>query len=776
MTPTSSRYTTLSELLDDRPDFAADWRMLALLLALGYCVTAGVHLMDLSRWSGPSFWVNGERILSTHDAYCWLAGAKGVNSYGQFGMAALAALLAKLSGQPLWSVGFWAPPFLAGLTAVATGLWAWRLAGLRAVLLPALLGALSPGFFFRSRLGYYDSDVFTQLMPLTLGVFLAVLLAPCCSRSWLATPAERDAGNGGLPRLLPWLALGFGLVARVAHFAHDDVQPLGVGLFWLALGLVAVTGLPGKRVAALRLLLVYGLAGYTGQRSFGIAVFSPGLSGLLGLALAAGLAWLLWAGPHRSVSSAADMAGTASTDGRLGNRVGVWFGVWFASWCDKAWPWLAALAALALACGLLLPLGSFWAKALSYFKPVADVAAAHGPSYPGITQSIREAKNVADVATVLAGMSMTATLGVLGALGVAAVLLLRPAFLLLAPTMALGFASLVLGTRFTMFGGPVLALGLGVGLYWVVKALALRFQLPARLALWAQVLVTLGCLLLAYVPVYSTARAMTVLSPAHAGALLAYRDIAPRDAELWTWWDYGYASQYFGERMTPSDGGKHAGRDIFATALALSTDSFRQAAQVIRLSASQGNDPARRWDTMTAQAVREEIDSLRERDLPLPPVRPQHLVAAWDNLVLLYWISYYGSWDVVEGAGRHASVSVLRESVDIDEASGTLLRKKTGSKLPLASAEILSEKGVERIAMPEHPGASHLVVNRLAGQTMLLDDAAYNSMAVQLLIGNPDRPEQARYFKLLHEGFPLVRIYEVLPGPKAQEQAKVENK
>jgi hypothetical protein len=47
-----------------------------------------------------------------------------------------------------------------------------------------------------------------------------------------------------------------------------------------------------------------------------------------------------------------------------------------------------------------------------------------------------------------------------------------------------------------------------------------------------------------------------------------------------------------------------------------------------------------------------------------------------------------------------------------------------------------------------------------------MDDLAYNSMAVQLLIGDPGRPELTRYFKLVHEGFPLVRIYEVLPPAK----------
>jgi len=757
--PARSHYARLADFLDDRPDFAADWRTLTLVLALGYCVTLGVRLLETPNWDIPGVMAGGERILATHDAYCWLAGAKGVNSYADFGMSRLAALLSGITGQPLWAVGFFAPAFLGSLTAVAAGLWGWLLGGRRAVLIPALMGALSPGFYFRSRLGYYDSDVFTQLMPLLLGFFLAALIAPYCSRAWRATQQERE-NPAAPPPCAPWLAFCFGLVARVAHFAHDDIHPLGVGLFWLALGLLALGGLRGKRTAGLGLLVVYGLAAYAGQRHFGFAVFAPTPADLAGIALAALSAWMLWcctppAGPPPDRISA-----------------------WFATWGGKPWPWLAALAALALACGLLLPLGAFWAKALSYFKPVAEaglaVATAGGPppSYPGITQSIREAKNVADIATALAGLSVGTTLGVASLLGVLAMLALRPAALLLAPMVLLGFASMVLGTRFTMFGGPVFALGLGLGLHWTAKALARRFGRGEGLLPWCPGLVAAACLLFGYIPLYMDTRPTPVLSAAHAEALQACRTFAPRDADIWTWWDYGYATQYFAERTTPTDGGRHAGRDIYATALALTTDSFRQASQVIRLSAGQGNDPARRWDAMPARDVRAELSGMRGHDLGLPDTRPQLLVVCWENLTLLYWISFYGTWDVVSGQAKHAAASTLRESVNLDRTAGEVVRNKNGSRVPLASAEILSQKGLERIALPERQGGAHLLVNERSNQAMLLDDLAYNSMAVQLLVGDPARPEQARYFKLLHEDFPLVRIYEVLPEAKISAQAK----
>lgn len=751
MKPFLSRYAELSEFLDDRPNLRADWIQLALLAVLGFCATLAVHLLEAPSWNNLALMAAGERILATHDSYCWLAGAKGIGEYTGFGMAALARQLTRLTGAPLWAIGFYAPPVLGSLTAVATGLWAWRLAGRRAAIMAGLLGGLAPAFYYRSRLGYYDSDPFTLLMPLLLGLFLASLMAPCCTRAWAMSDAER-ATPAPVPAWMPWLALGLGLVARVAHFSHDDIQPLGIGLFWLGLGLAMFTALPGRRTQVLRLLVVYALAAYAGPRRYGADVFHLGVLDLSGALLAAGAAWLVWKRPAR-----------------------------LARHLDRPWPWLAVLALMIPACGLLLPLGPFWAKALSYFKPVADAGLARlatgeaGPSYPGITQSIREAKNIADFGLFFDGVSFSVVGGIAGLLGILALLALRPAFVLLLPITLLGFASMQLGTRFAMFGGPVFALGLGIGLYWLAKNLIRSLGWNARLPVWLQALLAVAIVLASYAPRYADTRPTPVLGPKHALALMDLKRLAPADAVVWTWWDFGYAAQYYAERRTPTDGGRHAGRDIFPTALALTTDSFRQAAQVIRFSASQADDPAKRWDTMPAQAVQQELDALREHDLPLAPAPQQLFVACWENVSLLYWISFYGSWDVVAGTGRHAAMVQISETLDVDKATGLLHIKSKPKPLQLASAEVLTAKGVNRVEMKEHPGGAHLLINEPSRQAMLLDDMGYNSMAVQLLIGDPKRPEQSRYFKLLHEGFPLVRIYQVLPGeqgPAVQAEAR----
>ncbi|SNS11057.1 dolichyl-diphosphooligosaccharide--protein glycosyltransferase [Humidesulfovibrio mexicanus] len=756
MNPDATTSTSRFRLLDERPDFRADWRHLVLLAAAGFLVTLAVRLLEAPAWNSPAFMVQGERILSTHDAYCWLAGAKGIGEYAHFGMAALARLLASVSGQPLWSVAFWTPPVLGSLTAVATGLWGWLLAGRRAAILPGLIGALAPAYAYRTRLGYFDSDPFTLLMPLLLALFLALLLRPCLPQQWLPNEEERTAPPA-MPAAMPWLALGFGLLARVAHFAHDDIHALGVGLLWLALALGAALALPGRRAALLRLLAIYALAAYAGPRRFGAEVFQLGLSDLPGLGLAATAAWLAARKPAA-----------------------------LARWNDSPWAWLAAFAALAAVCGLLLPVDALWTKALSYFKPFSDsglprlASGEDPPSYPGITQSIREARNVADLALFFDGTSFSQAGGAAGLLGMAFLLSRRPLFILLLPLAVLAFASLRMGTRFAMFGGPLFALGLGTGAYWLTSALVLRLGLSPRWPVRIQAALAALIVLASYAPRYAETRPTPVLTAPHAQALLSLRQDTPPDARLWTWWDYGYAAQYFAERATPIDGGRHAGRDVFPTALALTTDSFRQAARVILLSAGLPGTPGRadglvrRWDAMPALAVRHDISALRNDGRPVPACPPQYLLVSWENIPLLYWISFYGSWDVVGGGGRHASVMQVAEALNVDTRTGMLKVKSRRKPLPLASAQVLGAGGPRPIGIPPRKDGAHLLINEANRQALLLDDMAYNSMAVQLLVGDPTRPEQSRYFKLLHEGFPLVRIYQVLPGPNGVNgQAKV---
>jgi len=749
----SQRYVQLSEFLDERPVWREDWKWLLALALLGYGVTLGIRLMDVGNWAGPGLQAGGEMLLATHDSYGWLAGAKGVGSFAQYGMSWFSRLLSDAFAAPLWKIAFWGPAYLGSLVAVATGLWGWLLGGRRAAIAAGCLGALSPGFYYRSRLGYFDTDPFTLLLPLLLGFMLAHLLLFCCTRGWLATPEERQQGEP-LPAALPWLALGYGLVARVAHFAHDDIRAMGLALFWIAVALAAVTGRPGRRMEALRLLFMYALAAYAGVRQYGHHVFDRTPLVLVILVAIALLAALLWRRPQR-----------------------------LRHLLDHPWVWLAALLVLAVFCDMLEPLGPVAGKILNYLKPVADavqpgggaagVGAVPGPVYPGITQSIREAKNVVDWTTFFAGVSVAPWTGVLGGLGLVLILALRPAFLLLLPFTALGVGSLFMGVRFAMFGGPSFALGLGLAVHWLAKAVLDRTGARASALTLVQILLAGACLL-GYAGLYRDLAPTPVLSPAHAEALMKLKTIAPRDAAVWTWWDFGYATQYYAERITPTDGGKHAGRDIYPTALALMTSSPRQAAQVINMSAGLNLDPARRWDKLPARDVQQYLALLALSDQPMQRPPAQYVVACWENVGLLHWMGFYGTWDLVAGKGVHPKTQSVNEAFNVDQGHGVMRFRAGSAPITIKSVDVLAKQGTRRVLFPMNPAAPHLVINDVAKQVRLMDDTAYNSMAVQLLIGDPARPEVSNYFKLVHEGFPLVRIYEVLPPaqePRGQAEA-----
>jgi len=740
-------YTEQSEFLDERPNLSTDWKWLVLVSVLSYCIAVVLRLAEAPSWALPLFQVNGETIMATHDTYSWLAGAKGVNQYTDFGMSALLRGLFAATGAPFWKIAFWTPAFLAGLTAIISTLWGWIVGGRRTAIVAGMLGAISPGFFFRSRLGYFDTDVFTLLMPLTIGFFLAFLLAPCCSRAWRPSTAERDE-TPELPSFLPWAALCFGLFTRVAHFAHDDVQLIGVALFWISLVVGMATALPGRRVSVLALLVVYGLAAYGGARHFALSmVLSPTMLDIACLALAVVLAILLRMRPQRLLVALNHPA-----------------------------LWLVFLVALVFLGGLLAPIGPIGAKILGYFKPALDsvgsgAGGVAGPQYPGITQSIREAKNVTDWTMFFSGISTGTIAGVLGTVGFFVALAFRPALALMLPLAVLGFLSLKMGVRFAMFGGPAFALGLGIAVHWTLKLVFSRTGVNPRALTLAQIL-TAGICLITYANLYQTIKPTPVLGAPHAEALMKLKAIAPKGAEVWTWWDFGYATQYYAERMTPIDGGKHAGRDIYPTALALTTPSFRQAAQVITLSASLNHDPASRWDTLPAADVKTALESMAFVDQPQQPTPPQYFVACWENVGLLHWISYYGSWDLATGTGHNAKVQTVNDAFNVDPARG-LLVQRSSVPIPLSSVDFLSTQGVKRARFSFNPGAPHLVVNDATKQAILMDDMAYDSMAVQLLVGETSRPEQARYFKLVYDGFPYVRIYQILP-PASQAQGQEE--
>jgi dolichyl-diphosphooligosaccharide--protein glycosyltransferase len=699
---------------------------LVLLAVLAAAWLAGLYprVVELPLWANPLLAVDGEPLMATHDAYAWLAGARGVGIGAGSAMSGCIAWAAGLFGVSPGQAAFWIPALAAPLVGVAAALWAWTLAGPAAALGAGMLAATAPGFLQRTRLGFCDTDIATLLFPLVQCWLLAHWLDP-----WLRRPGARGAeAPQGQPGLLLPLLAGLAMALGGGQW-HPRIADYAAGALWLAAGLALAAARPGARARLLAGLAVCGLTAF---------------GGLPGLAAALALAGLLLAGTDRTLP---------------------------APWR----PWAAAaLLAAALAWTPQLPTLAQRANTLAtaYSRPQVEQRAPQGTPaatalYPGVTQSVIEARS-APLAEAMARIAPRAWIAWVGLAGFAVVAALRPVALLLAPLALAVFFGPALGTRVTMFGGPAVALGLAVPLAWGLGRLTRGRPWRGAALLGAQALLA-GVLL---VPVHQAASALRpspALTAQQARALKALGTLAEPGASLWTWWDWGYAAQYYAGLPTFAAGARHGGQTLYPLALVMTTPLPRQARQMMQYAALRDMRP---WETFyrrSAAEVREFIASLGAARYDLRAAPPQYLLTTWEAVRLAHWITYYGTWDVTTGKGVHGShIRLGRYALD---GEAGVLTPEGEAPLPLRSAEELGATG-RSLRTYERGHGPHLLVNRPAGQAVLLDDLTYNGMLVRLLLCAPDDPEIAEHFSLVYEGFPLVRVWrakrEEAPRPEPE--------
>ena len=157
---------------------------------LAFFLNAGLRLIEYAGWQADIYQVGPEPLMATHDAYAWLAGAKGVGFYVSSTFAKMIQWIHKLTGLPLGVIGFWLPVLLIPWMALPACFLA------RATLLTeggvvfAVMSASSIGFLVRTRLGFCDTDLISLLFPLAFACFLIAWFMARTRGSWRCTGEE----------------------------------------------------------------------------------------------------------------------------------------------------------------------------------------------------------------------------------------------------------------------------------------------------------------------------------------------------------------------------------------------------------------------------------------------------------------------------------------------------------------------------------------------------------------------------------------------------------
>ncbi len=683
---------------------------------LAFVLAAALRLIELGHWQLEHLLIGGEPLMATHDAYAWLAGAKGIGSYVSSAFAGLIRFIHQITGLQLGTIGFWLPVFTVPWLALPACLLARFMRMTEAGVIFAVMAGSSIGFLVRTRLGFCDTDLLALFFPLSFACALTAWLVVQTGSGWNRSTDDSQFRAS----LTVTLALLAGTCGALNFYAYSQ----GGSILLAVLGMSALLGFglaPKERLTHVwaALLLVYGL-------TFG------GLSGLV-LAIALALALIF-----RPIF--------------FKQRHG--------------------LVALVFATILIFYYAGLHAKVIVYFnmiiaysktQPVEWASNASAFKLPDIVQSVREAQNLQWLAMTerIAGH---VALFVFGVAGYAFAVIRRPQLLVFLPFLVLGMASVKLGNRFAMYGGVALGVGFGFGLAELMRMLrqSQGRRWIAQLVLCCFVFWPAGEMMSAMEPV-------PVLPKVYAQSFLELREKTQPDSRLWQWWDYGYAGQYYAERATFGDGGMHDGPWLYPLAKIHASDSPLQASQLMRfVTLSQRNssnqdspakyywsNPSAVFQSMGPREASEFVDNLAVNALGLPADIPaQYFVVAWENLRLASWISYYGNWDVVTGTSSPGKIQQVRGEVRVDSAKGAL--EVNGKLQPLDSMDVIDSTQNRRFEWPNGTGM-HVVLNQMSKQVFLMDSKMYRSMMVQMLIADPKSFEP--HFELVGDKFPWTRVY-----------------
>ena len=707
-----------------------NWRKVVFLALLAYGLAFALRAMEIPKWSDPAYRLDGEYLLSTHDAYYWMAGAEGFGRAAGHPFSEFIGMLAALCGTAPANVGFWLPLFMGPLVAAAACIWAMVFGARSSGVAVGALACLAPGFLARTLLGYCDTDLVTLLFALLIGLVPAMWLAPAM-RSPLAvagsllrlnvrsfvTLTQPAARGNPLSRVWLFALLLSGLFGYWARDWHSLFTYLTLWYGLLIPIAIALFSIKGERSSLWRGGTVYVL---------------PLVGGLPGAAVALLVIFCLSRGRDKPAAF-------------IWKRQGVLL------------LWLLALL-FAFDPGVVQAL---LASVSSYLKSSTDVPRAVNATdplvYPGVAQSIIEVQDLGlkELLFYFHPWPLPAMIGIIGFL---LLLAISPAAAFHLPLIALSLLSIKLGGRMVMFGVASAALGMVVPVCLLLENLLRQ----GRVAAWLRSLLlpdlVLLVLLIPYISLVPRLSHGPIMNVQYAEALKSLREITPPDAVIWTWWDWGYATQYFALRQTIADGALHGGAYLYLPALVYSTDNPRLASQIINYTSQAGGPPQVFSDLSAEQAMR-LLGELATQKVQIKPASEQYLVVSFDMLRLGYWIGRHGSWDFVEQQGKAPKINRLRKALRFNLSSGEVEVEGQSEPLQADSIDVLQADGLSRESYFRF-NQRHFILNMISGDKLILDDRLYNALMTQLLISNPDDSRFRNYFSLVFSNT-YSRVYKV---------------
>ncbi len=379
--------------------------------------------------------------------------------------------------------------------------------------------------------------------------------------------------------------------------------------------------------------------------------------------------------------------------------------------------------------------------------------------YFDVVQTVREAGQIPfDVfAARISGATLTFLFALLG-LGM---LVWRHKVMLLAlPMLGLGFIAFQAGLRFTVYAVPVMALGMGYFIVYASQLLEKVIFIDRTLHVSRILFVTLSTAAALYPNIAHIIdyKVPTVFNAQEVKVLDDLGRLAQREDYVVTWWDFGYPIRYYSDVRTLIDGGKHDGKDNFATSFSLTRPPIA-GANMARLDVEyteRGFDENHSDNLLAAMRDYNQSDlnaflaALQTRDFTPPaptrdiyfylPMRMMSIfptVALFSNLDLHSGTQQERPFFYATGSFKDAGALLhLGNGVALDKAKGIIMLGQ--QQVPLAQFVTISydaQGKIQKNLQNLHPnGALNLLYLKSYNQFLLIDHTMFESLYVQLFL------------------------------------------
>ena len=397
--------------------------------------------------------------------------------------------------------------------------------------------------------------------------------------------------------------------------------------------------------------------------------------------------------------------------------------------------------------------------------------------FPNIMQSISELQHASFNEILGRLTSYSLLIGVLGFLGAILFFLLNfRKGLFILPFFGIGILSFFSGSRFAMYLAPFIGIGLGYWLHLFIEKIFPRlgiFNTPEK----QKIVLNLTGVLFFITTLAVQSRALTfhsypkVLSPIVKN-MVYLKTHTPSNAAIWTWWDYGYAFEYYSRRATFHDGGAQTTPKTYFIARSFATPSFKEAWNITAFLSHYGLTGIKKF-LQNGTSAKELVEMVREGKLSPSLSTPVYWVFTQDLFTKFGWIYYFGTYDFNKKRGTFGKFFFPKMCKAIPEG---LICQGLG-KVNLISGVIDTGNGVIPIMSYFHQEGDKKIEKNFFKKGVLFvwiekpkignfvavypEDVAQSTFVKMFVLRKYDK----KYFTLVRDDFPFAVIYKVNSKP-----------